>query len=105
MMEQKFYISKDENGFFITTNRTANIEQLSRIVHMTQPQYVNILLTQYVSNLCGINSKECKDMFVKKYNAFLVAPHGYIYFKDEEQTKKTLEWIESLIMMRKLSGC
>jgi hypothetical protein len=61
----------------------------------------------FIADICKLHIKKYQDILLTKFNAiFYTPPNGstQIYFKEKEDAEKAIEWIESIIVMNKLTN-
>jgi hypothetical protein len=81
-MKLKFEVEYNVHGYYITGVSSAD---------------------EYIATLCNISENEYKNIMVDEYNAIPISLNNpYIYFKKSEQAEKSIEWVESMIVMNKL---
>jgi hypothetical protein len=83
----KFNIWHDNNGFYIDSDNGAADTQISRLCGLDVKEYQDILLTNFKAIIVKVNQSkfEC-------------------YFTKEQDAEEIIEWLESMVIMNKLSG-
>lgn len=57
-----------------------------------------------IGNHFGINSTDFKKIIISKYNGFSSGVWEEICFKSQEDANTTVDWLNSLLVTKKLSG-
>lgn len=84
-MLEDFLVRKNDQGFYL--------------------MYDTETMDDSLAKLCGISLTKYKCILQSEYEAILLTKYKQIYFKSKEQAEKALEWLESMILIEKLSKC
>jgi uncharacterized protein YktB (UPF0637 family) len=87
MEDGDFHIIKQSKKYFYIFSAMYNVMytgEFARLVRMEKDEYINLM----------------KD----KFNACVEGTNKELYYKSSEDAEKAIEWIESMILMKKLLG-
>lgn len=93
----KFTINytKHNSLLYIVSTEGSSDRIIARLINMTIDEYQTILLEKFN----GILFNDISGKFYDKLDEY-----AQIYFKEKEHAEKAIDWIESIIVMKKLAN-
>lgn len=89
------YLVTKKVWYIFDNGKPANIP-LARNLHLST-------FNLKIASQMGILTSNFIDIMKTQFNAFTVGEYNSLYFKTKEDTENALQWIESTIIIQKLS--